>query len=246
MNQPIRIAMWSGPRNISTAMMRSFGSRPDTIVCDEPFYARYLLRTSADHPGRDEVIAACETEYDNIVASLTAPLSPGTTIFYQKHMAHHILHEDWKHLDWVHTMRNVLLIRNPLEVLASFIKVVPNPTPDQLGLPQQYRLFLMFAERLGHAPPVLDAADVLDDPPRMLRFLCEAVGIEFDPAMLSWSPGPRESDGVWGRHWYHAVYESTGFERPRPRNADIPMSLQPVLAECRAIYDCLRAERLKR
>lgn len=245
MGDTLRIAMWSGPRNISTALMRSFGSRADTIVCDEPFYARYLLRTGADHPGREEVIAACETDYDRIVATLTGPLPAGKSIFYQKHMAHHILAEDWKRLDWVHAMRNVLLIRNPLEVLASFVKVVPNPRAGHLGLPQQLRLFHVFAERLGHAPPVIDATDVLDDPPRMLWYLCEAVGIDFDDAMLSWAPGPRETDGVWGPHWYHAVYQSTGFERPRARNADVPMALQPVLAECRGIYDCLHEFRIR-
>jgi hypothetical protein len=237
---PLRIAMWSGPRNISTAMMRAWGSRADTFVVDEPFYARYLKLTGADHPARDEVIAHHETDLDRIVASLTGPLpagAAGKAVYYQKHMAHHVLPGDG--LDWTRHVVNCFLIRDPAEAIASFVKIVPNPSAQQLGLPQQAMLFDLVRRRAGEVPPVIDARDVLENPRAVLSALCRRLNLDFDDAMLRWEPGPRPTDGVWAPHWYSAVYRSTGFEPHRPRTEPVPPELEPVHAECRRLYDQL-------
>lgn len=241
-----RIAMWSGPRNISTALMRSFGSRADTIVFDEPLYARYLhARPELRHPGRDEIVAAGPIDMDEITAMLTGPLPPGATISYQKHMAHHLLPADFDRLGWIDGLCNCFLIRDPGEMIASFIRIVPDPTPADLGLPQQVRLFEIVRDRTGRTPPVLDSRDVLEDPRGMLSALCERVGIPFDNAMLTWEPGPHKTDGVWGPHWYDSVYKSTGFVPHRPSNEPVPDRLAGVHAKCRALYDTLFQFRLR-
>ncbi|MCB9846305.1 MAG: HAD family hydrolase [Phycisphaeraceae bacterium] len=234
--------MWSGPRNISTALMRSWGSRPDTIVCDEPLYARYLARTGADHPGREEIVAAGQTDLSSIIDNLLAPLPPGKFIFYQKHMAHHLLPGD--DTAWMSGLRNALLIRDPAEMIASYQRVVASPTARDLGLPQQLELLDAIEKQTGSAPPIIDARDVLTDPRGVLAALCAALGVAFDPCMLSWAPGPRETDGPWARYWYESVERSTGFEPYRPRTPEIPGRLSGVLAECRGIYERLHAARL--
>lgn len=238
----VRLAMWSGPRNISTAMMRSFGSRADTNVVDEPLYAHYLLTHGLDHPGREEIIARAETDWRRVVAGLTGPAPDGRAVSYQKHMAHHLL----PHIDrtWIASLTNCFLIRDPGEVIASFVKVVRAPEPEDLGYPQQVELFDAERARTGRVPPVVDARDVLLDPRRTLTMLCERVGIAFDEAMLSWPPGPRETDGVWAPHWYGAVYRSTGFAPYSPRDASIPSELAGVHEACRRLYDRLAAHRI--
>ncbi len=241
--QPLRVAMWSGPRNISTAMMRAWEARQDCVVCDEPLYARWLLRTGADHPGRDEVIAQHETDFDAIVHWLTeAPLPQGARIFYQKHMAHHLLAGDDD--AWTARLANALLIRAPRAMIASYVKIVPNPTLEDLGFPQLLRLFEQEGERLGRTPPVVDAADVLADPAGILRALCRALGAPYDPAMLSWKPGLRKTDGVWARWWYSNVARSTGFGPPRTEQAEVPARLTGLLRQCERVYEKLRAVRL--
>ncbi len=238
--------MWSGPRNISTAMMRSFGSRADTVVADEPLYARYLhARPELRHPGRDEIVAAGPIALKQIIASLTGPLPRGNAISYQKHMAHHLLPGDFEDLGWIESLCNCFLIRDPGEMIASFIKIIPNPTPTDLGLPQQVRLFEIVRDRTGRTPPVLDSRDVLEDPRGMLSALCERVGIQFDDAMLSWELGPRATDGVWGRHWYDSVYKSTGFAPHHPKDEPVPDRLTRVHAKCRALFDTLFRFRLR-
>ena len=187
---PIRIAMWSGPRNISTAMMRSWGNRPDTAVCDEPFYAHYLQVTGYDHPGADEVIASGETDWRKVVARLTGAAPAGKHIFYQKQMTHHLLPD----IDraWLGAVTNCFLIRDPREVITSYIKKNQDPALEDLGFVQQAEIFEWVREHTNAIPPVVDARDVLENPERMLRSLCHAVGVEFTEAMLSWPPGARD------------------------------------------------------
>ncbi len=218
-------------------MMRAWGQRPDTVVCDEPLYAHYLQVTGLAHPGRDEVLAAHETDWRAVAAWLTGSLPDGKTVFYQKHMAHHLL----DHIDrgWLERLTHVLLIREPREMLTSLIKLTPEPTLADTGLPQQVELL----ERLDTAA-VIDARDVLADPPAMLRALCDAVGLPFSEAMLSWPAGRRAADGVWARHWYGAVEASTGFQPYRPKADPLPSALLDLLAECETLYRRLHARRL--
>lgn len=241
MDGTLRLAVWSGPRNISTAMMRSWGARADTVVVDEPFYARYLARTGAAHPGRDEVIGAGETDAARIVASLTGPCP--RAVFYQKHMAHHILPGDDR--SWLSAVTSAFLIREPAEMIASFVRVVANPTPRDLGLPQQVEMFERERSRTGRVPTVVDAREVLEDPRGVLGAWCERLGVAFDERMLSWEAGPRPTDGVWGKHWYGAVNRSTGFEAWREREVEIPRSLAGVVEECRGLYARLHAHRVR-
>jgi hypothetical protein len=238
----IRIAMWSGPRNISTAMMRSWGNRPDTFVCDEPFYAYYLKQTGLDHPGAEEVIAHGETDWRKVVAQLTGPVPGGKRIYYQKQMTHHLLPE----IDraWLGRVTNCFLIRDPAEVVVSYIKKNNDPSLDDIGFVQQAEIFDWVCAESGSVPPVIDARDVLENPERILRLLCEAVGIEFTEAMLSWAPGLRETDGIWARHWYSEVAKSTGFQKPSERIGSVPERLKSVLDRAREYYERLREHRL--
>ena len=239
---PVRIAMWSGPRNISTAMMRSFGNRPDTVVCDEPLYAHYLTRVEVDHPGADEVIARHETDWRKVTAWLVGPIPDGKSVFYQKHMTHHLL--DHIERDWVAELDNAFLIREPEEMLTSLAKVMPAPGLADTGLAQQVELFEWLARRTGRIPPVVDAADVLGDPKRVLAALCEALGVPFTQAMLEWPPGRRPTDGVWAKHWYGSVERSTGFRPYRPKGEPVPAALRGLLDDCRGLYQTLHRHRL--
>jgi hypothetical protein len=247
----LRLAMWSGPRNISTAMMRSWGNRDDTVVCDEPLYAYYLNATRKPHPGLEEVIAAGETDWRKVVAYLTEgalgkafrgdPEAP--SIFYQKHMTHHVLPEVSR--DWLGLVTNCFLIRHPREMLASYVKIVEAPELLDTGFPQQTEIFEWVRNRTGRVPPVLDSADVLRDPRRLLGLLCDALGIEFQEAMLSWPPGPRATDGIWAKHWYGEVEKSTGFRPYQPKQIDLPERLQPIYRQCLEHYERLYEHRLK-
>ena len=243
MTPPLRIAMWSGPRTISTALLRAWENRHDTAVIDEPFYAHYLHATGIDHPGRDEVIAAYETDWRRVVAQITGPVPGGKPVFYQKHMAHHML----PGIDegWLDDFANAFLIRDPRAVIASYAKRRDTVTLQDIGLARQFSLFETVRRRTGSVPPVIDAADVLADPPGLLTRLCDALGVPFDERMLAWPAGPRPSDGVWAKHWYHAVERSTGFAAPdRAAVPDLPVDLEPLAADCRASYDRLYAHRL--
>jgi hypothetical protein len=205
----VRIAMWSGPRNISTAMMRAFENRPDTDVVDEPFYAAYLAQTGLIHPMRDEVLASQPTDWREVAASLKGPSPEGAPIFYQKHMTHHMLPAFGT--DWMAACRNVFLIRRPDRVVASYTEKRAEIVLEDIGVVRQVELFEREAERLGQAPTVIDSADVLADPPAMMRALCAAIDIAFSERMLAWPAGRRASDGVWAPAWYDQVERSTGF-----------------------------------
>ena len=232
-----RVAMWSGPRTISTAMMRAWGSRAGAQVVDEPFYAFYLHRTGLEHPGREEILRSQPTDWREVARTLTSgPLPAGTSLLYQKHMTHHLLPE--VDLSALGGLRHAFLVRDPADVLVSYAKVRGEPTLEDLGLPQQVALH----QRFGG--PVVDARDVLEQPERMLRALCAALGLGFEEAMLRWEAGPRASDGVWGPHWYDVVWRSTGFAPYRPSSEEVPDRLRPLLARCRPYYDTMAADRL--
>ena len=235
--------MWSGPRNISTAMMRAWGNRPDTAVVDEPFYAHYLHATGAAHPCADEVIATGETDWRKVVQQLTGEVPGGKPIFYQKQMTHHFL----PHIErgWLTSLTNCFLIREPRSVIASYIKKNHEPTVEDVGFVQQAEIFDIVCTETGANPPVIDAEDVLEDPRRTLTLLCRAIGVEFSEAMLSWPPGLRETDGVWAKHWYTEVATSTGFRARPPRDIDLPEQVLPVYEQCLAIYERLREFRLR-
>jgi sulfotransferase family protein len=231
----VRIAMWSGPRNISTAMMRSFENRPDCTVVDEPFYAAYLAATGLDHPMRGEVLASQPQDWREVAAGLDGL---GGEVVYEKHMTHHML--PGVGLEWAAGRRNAFLIRDPAEVLASYVVKRGEVTLDDIGVVRQRELFDREADRLGHAPPVVRGADVLADPLGMLSALCEALEIPFREEMLSWPPGPRASDGVWAPAWYDAVERSTGFEAPERRAyPPLPDALKRIADEARPHYEVL-------
>ena len=237
-----RIAMWSGPRNISTALLRSWGNRPDTFVCDEPLYAHYLLRTGVPHPGADEVIRSQENDWRKVVEWLTEYVPDGKTVFYQKHMTHHLLPEIDR--GWLDRVSNAFLIREPREVVTSFVRIAGTPRLEDTGYPQQLEIFDLVRARTGRVPPVIDARDVLRDPPRLLRLLCEALDVDFTEAMLSWPPGPRDTDGVWAKYWYDAVVRSTSFQPYRPKDDPVPPHLAGLLEQAEAIYRQLHDHRL--
>ena len=240
--KPLRIAMWSGPRNISTAMMRSWGNRQDTVVVDEPFYAYYLKATGKNHPGASEVIGQGETDWRQVVAGLTSEAHEGKQIFYQKQMTHHLLPEVDR--AWLGAVTNCFLIRDPLEVIHSYIKKNEDLTLEDVGFVQQADIFDWVREQTGRIPPVIDAGDVLQNPERILRVLCGAVGVEFDRAMLSWPTGLRASDGIWAKHWYNEVAQSTSFQPHRPKNQRVPEHLREVHEQCRECYDRLYQHRI--
>jgi hypothetical protein len=241
--QPVRIAMWSGPRNISTTLLRSWGARPDTFVCDEPLYAHYLLESGAEHPARDQIIHAHETDWRRVADWLTGPVPEGKRIFYQKHMAKHLLPGVGR--DWLGSLTHAFLIRDPADMLASFARIVPDPTLEDTGLPLQCELFDQVAERTGRAPPVIDSRDVLENPAALLELLCESLGVPYLNEMLSWPPGSRKTDGIWAPHWYAAVEASTGFAEPGPRRSGPPPELSALYELSMPYYERLGAYRLR-
>jgi len=204
-----RIAMWSGPRNISTAMMRSFENREDTLVIDEPFYAYYLNETGLNHPLREKVLASQSIKWDEIVTQLKGEIPKKKTIFYQKHMVHHILSFD--KIGWVKNFKNCLLIRNPKQVIISYSKKSKINSINDLGFIQQVELFEQIKNLTGSYPAVIDSKDILLDPKFYLSKLCNYFDISFTEEMLSWPIGQRTSDGIWGSHWYKNVINSNGF-----------------------------------
>ncbi len=240
---PIRIAMWSGPRNISTALMRSFGARADTAVIDEPFYAAYLLQTSLVHPMREEVIASQPNGWRDVVAGLLGPVPGDKPVWYQKHMTHHMIPAFGR--EWLAQVRNAFLVRDPAAVLASYAAKRGEVTLADIGIVQQRELFEQEADRLGRAPPVVEGSDILAAPARVLAKLCARLGVAHDDAMLHWAPGRRDSDGVWAPAWYDAVERSTGFERPTTREAvALGSELQRIADVARPHYEALARYKL--
>jgi hypothetical protein len=243
----LRIAAWSGPRNISTAMMRAWENRPDATVVDEPLYAFYLARTGLDHPGREEVIAAGETDWRNVVAGLTGVIPEGRSVYYQKHMTHHLLPE--VETGWFGDVVHAFLIRDPREVLLSYVKSRPTVTADDIGVPRQMEIYEMVRAQLGPdpvmPPVVIDAGEFLKAPEAHLRAWCDRLGLEFTGRMLHWPAGPRDTDGVWAPYWYDAVLKSTGFEPWRERDRRVPPEHRGVIEACQPLYEAMYERRLR-
>lgn len=241
-DQVTRIAMWSGPRNISTAMMYSFAARPDCTVWDEPFYAYFLSNVDFDHPVGDEVIAAGEPDWDKVVAACTTGPAEAREIFYQKQMTHHML--AGCDLEWLAHLKNAFLIRAPEKVLASYAKKRDTATLSDIGFVRLEEIFNKVADKRGSAPPVVDADDVLGDPRRTLTQLCAALGIAFDERMLAWPKGPKPFDGVWAKHWYNAVWQSTGFAAPDKTPATLSDEHRHVADAALPYYEKLKRYKL--
>jgi len=235
--------MWSGPRNLSTAMMRSFDSRADTFVSDEPFYAAFLKTTGLGHPMREEVIAAMDCDWASVMASLRGDPPEDRPIWYQKQMWHHMAgpigYDDFA------GFTHAFLIREPERMIASYLRKRESAAFEGFGLDRQADFFDREADRLGYAPPVIDANDVLEDPGGVLSKLCAALGIPWDPAMLSWQPGCRATDGPWAPHWYGAVEKSTGFGPPETDAVRLPDDARRLADRCRPYYERLARHRLR-
>lgn len=241
----VRIAMWSGPRNLSTAMMRAFENRSDTAVIDEPFYGAYLEQTGIDHPMRETVLASMPTDPATALAALEDSLgarAPSPVIFYEKHITTHMLPSI--DLGFMALRRNAFLIRAPERVLASYARRREAVTLADIGFVRQAELFDREADRLGVAPPVIDAEDVLADPRGLLAALCARLDIPFDPAMLAWPAGPRASDGVWAPAWYDAVEASAGFAAPSPPPPPLEPRLRELAEVARPFYQALLLRRI--
>jgi len=222
--------------------MRSWGNREDTVVVDEPFYGHYLKVTGAAHPGRDEVIAHQECDWRRVAAQLHAPLPPGMRVFYQKHMSHHLLPNMGR--EWLDGLTHVFLIRDPRAMLLSLDQRLDDFALPDTGLPQQVEIFEAMRQRSSVAPPVVDARDLLTNPEPLLRKLCELVDVPFTPRMLSWPAGPRDTDGIWAKHWYDQVERSTGFAPYRAKSGELLPHLASLERECRPYYERLYAHRL--
>lgn len=235
---PTRIAMWSGPRNLSTAMMYSFAARGDCAVWDEPFYGAYLRETGMDHPMRDEVIAAANADAGMVAKACLGPIPQSQSLFYQKHMTLHMIPEFDR--GFMQGLTNVFLIRHPARVVASYSKKREKPTLADIGFVQQAELFDQVADWLGHAPLVVDSADIRANPYTALTNLCSALGIAFTENMLHWPAGHKPYDGVWAPHWYNAVHASTGFDAPEGPLPDVPEEFRTLVEQAIPYYDRLR------
>ena len=234
MQPRLRINLWSGPRNVSTALMYAFAQRSDTRVVDEPLYAHYLRVSGAEHPGREEVLAAQDANGEKVVREVILGESDKSVVFF-KQMAHHLIEIDRTFLS---KTANVILTRDPREMLPSLQQQIPEPTLRDTGYAMQTELLEELRE-LEQAPPVVDSRELQSDPKGVLSELCRRLGIPFEEAMLSWKRGPRPEDGVWAKHWYKNVHRSTGFERFRPKSTPFPKELEGLLAECRPHYEAL-------
>jgi len=235
-SQITRICLWSGPRNISTALMYAFAQRSDTRVYDEPLYAHYLSQTDARdyHPGGEDVIDSMEKDGNKVVRDLILGSDAAPVLFF-KHMSHHLVQLDWSFMS---ETVNVILTRDPVEMLPSYAKQVNQPTIRDVGY-AQHVVLLDYLQSLGQNPPVLDARETLLNPRRVLAKLCERIDIPFEESMLSWPPGPRPEDGIWAEYWYDSVHRSTGFQPYAPKTTPFPQELRPLLSQCQPYFEQL-------
>ncbi len=239
----LTIAMWSGPRNISTAMMRSFDNRNDTAVLDEPFYAHYLKKTGINHPGRESIINSQSCKWDDILKMCVGPIPEGKPLWYQKHMAQHNL--EGCDISWISNVKNCILIRDPKFVIQSYSKQLPINGEWQLGYKQQLEIMQYLEKNEGISPPILDAKDILLNPERLLKILCNKIGINFSKNMLSWAKGSRASDGIWGKYWYKSVNKSTGFIPYKNNNIKLDKELTTIYNKCMESYMAMYEKRIK-
>ena len=236
-----RIHLISGPRNISTALMYSFGNRADTNIVDEPLYAHYLhTHPDAKHPSGEEILNSQSTNLNAVLENVFFGRYNSSNVFL-KNMAHHLDGIDWTFLN---KLQNVFLIRSPERLIASFAKVIPNPSMLDIGLKLEYDIF-NYLQSHGQSVCVLDSGEVLKDPEKVLNELCTFLEIEMDSGMLSWEAGPRREDGIWAKHWYHNVHKSTGFKNPPKTAVDFPEYLRSLLDEALHYYDLLYAHSIK-
>lgn len=233
----MKIAMWSGPRNLSTAMMYAFGNRADFAAWDEPFYGAYLARTGIDHPMREEIIAGTETDSGTVGETISGPVPDGKPYWYMKHMGFHMCDEF--PLDWAEDCVNVHLIRHPARVVASYVAKREKPNLRDIGFEQQVEIFERFPG------PVIDSYDVRQDPEGMLRALCAEIGLGFDPAMLVWDAGPKPFDGVWAPHWYDAVHRSTGFAGAEGSLPKLEGEAAELVEAALPYYEAMFSQRLR-
>jgi len=234
------IQLWSGPRNISTALMYSFAQRTDTTVVDEPLYAHYLRITGADHPGREHVLSSQENDGNKVMRDLQS-LQQERPVLFCKQMTHHLVEID---LSGLRSCQNILLIRHPMHVLASYAKVISNPVLNDIGIKQSYDLF--HALKSSGAPfLVVDSGELMKAPEKVLDDICRSVGIPFQRAMLSWKPGPKKEDGVWAKYWYSNVHRSGGFEPSQEHPLELPGELKSVFLEAMPYYEFLSGYSLK-
>lgn len=238
----LRLAMWSGPRNISTALMRAWENRPDCVVWDEPLYGYYLDATGTPHPGAAEVIAAQGTDATSIIARCIGEIPEGKSIFYQKHMTLHLLPDLQR--DWLKSLTNCFLIREPEAVISSYAAIRSEATLEDIGFIQQTALFDEVMSITSATPIVIDSREFLLNPEAMLEALCDRLDIRFDPSMLGWRAGPRDSDGVWGKYWYDSVWQSTGFAPYRDKNYDLAGKDHKIAQQARPYYEKLYQHRL--
>ena len=238
----LRIAMWSGPRNISTAMMRAWENRADCAVIDEPFYACYLAESGADHPYREAVLQSQSTCRSEVISGLVS--DEPAPIYYQKHMTHHMPADC--DLSWAMEMHHVFLIRDPAAVIASYLNKMPTVSSDDIGIVRQWELFQTISELTGRRPTVIDGADVLANPGALLEKLCAALEVPWrEQEMTAWPSGPRSSDGVWAQHWYQSVWESTGFSVPPAPTPDVPGVAQKLAQDMQSYFQALWVDRLR-
>ncbi|MEM6291860.1 MAG: sulfotransferase family protein [Myxococcota bacterium] len=229
-----RIQMWSSPRNLSTAMMYAWRQRADTTVVDEPLYAHYLRVSGREHPGRGDVLAAQRNDGEAVVRDvLMAPYE--TPVVFFKQMAKHLVQVS---RDFMPACHNVLLTREPHEMLTSLQRQLPDATVEDTGFEALLEI-LQWLRTRGETPIVLDTQRLLQDPQRVLATLCERLGLAFDPAMLSWPAGPKPEDGVWAPHWYGSVHRSTGWKPWTAKSDALRPALQPVLDAIRPMYEAL-------
>ena len=233
--------MWSGPRNLSTALMRSFENRTDTAVIDEPFYAHFLKQTNLNHPGRNEIISTLDSNWDNIVFKITGPIPENKSIWYQKHMAQHNL--EGCDLNWINSFHNCILIRDPKYVISSYNKEYSLSDEKLLGYCQQLNLIRILEDKEGITPPIFDATDILEKPEQALKKICISVGIRFSQKMLKWPKGKRKSDGIWAKYWYRNVENSSGFQPFQKKNIGIDKKLIPLYDKCLADYNSMYEKR---
>ena len=232
MSNYIIISMWSGPRNLSTALMRSFGNRSDvTNVLDEPFYASYLVSTNKDHPMKKEVIQSQLTNIDDVKKNCQVA-NKGIT--YQKHMTHHIIDKDYS---WMNQLINCFLIRNPKMVVHSFMKSWNDGGFEDIGFQQQYDIYKYVQENINDKPIIIDASKLRNDPKRVLSKFCEIVGLEWDEKMLSWSTGLKDYDGVWAKHWYPSVLNSTSFKPESKKQINLSDNEKTIVDRAMPIYE---------
>lgn len=231
------IACWSGPRNISTALMRSWSSRKDTFVTDEPFYAHYLKKTQKNHPMKEQIINHYSSNYEEVVNYLTNEVPNQKSIWYQKHMAHHLI--DLSEINWIKKCQNCILLRHPKEVISSYIVKNNLQKVEELGYPQQYEI-AKFLKKSNKRFRVIDSEDLLKNPSKLLSDWCESINIDFDKSMLQWEKGHHQNDGIWWKHWYDNVINTTGFQKYYKKDINIENQYDSIYNESMEYYNYLK------